>query len=142
VNQVVLEKEIGYIIYRTALAVRSALQRTLKERGFDVTPEQCGILRVLQEKEGLSQKEIGNLVFKDKPNITRMLDALEGKGLIRRHRSDRRQYAVFLTETGKALMAEIQPILLQMRQKTVEGLLSREIATLEATLDKIYKNIA
>jgi DNA-binding MarR family transcriptional regulator len=141
VNQVVLEKEIGYIIYRTALAVRSALQRSLKARGFDVTPEQCGILRVLHEKEGLSQKEIGNLVFKDKPNITRMLDALERKGLIRRHRFDRRQYAVFLTEPGKALMAEIQPVLQQMRQKAVDGLLSSEIKVLEVILDKIYKNI-
>ena len=74
-EQYSIEKSIGFIIYRSALKMKSTLQRILKDRGFDITPEQWGILRVLREEEGISQKEIGDRLFKDKPNVTRMLDA-------------------------------------------------------------------
>ena len=91
-----IEKSTGFIIYRTALAMRASLQRVLKEQEFDITPEQYGILMLLREEEGLSQKEIGDVLFKDKPNISRMLDALERKRLILRQSSDRRSFAIFL----------------------------------------------
>ena len=137
-----VEKSIGFIIYRTALAMKAALQRTLKERGFDITPEQFGILHVLREEEGLSQREIGNILFKDKPNVSRMLDALERKRLIFRQPTDRRRYAIFLTEEGKKLIEESFPIGPQLVEKAINGLLAREIESLESMLDKIYGNIS
>jgi DNA-binding MarR family transcriptional regulator len=137
-----VEKSIGFIIYRTALAMKAALQRTLKERGFDITPEQYGILHVLWEEEGLSQREIGNILFKDKPNVSRMLDALERKRLIFRQPTNRRRYAVFLTEEGKGLTEKILPIGLELRDKAINGLLVREVEALENTLNKIYGNFS
>jgi DNA-binding MarR family transcriptional regulator len=137
-----IEKSTGFIIYRTALAMRSILQRALKEQGFDITPEQYGILSLLREEEGLSQKEIGKILFKDKPNISRMLDALERKRLILRQPTDRRRYAISLTDEGKKLAAEILPCRLQLAEKALNGLLAREIETLESLLNKIYENIA
>jgi DNA-binding MarR family transcriptional regulator len=137
-----VEKSIGFIIYRTALAMKATLQRTLKEQGLDITPEQYGILHVLQEEAGLSQKEIGNILFKDKPNISRMLDALERKGLIFRQPIDRRKFAIFLTEAGRKLAAEILPIGLQLGEQAIKGLLVRELEALESMLNKIYGNIA
>jgi DNA-binding MarR family transcriptional regulator len=137
-----VEKSIGFIIYRTALAMKSALQRTLKERGFDITPEQFGILHVLREEEGLSQREIGNILFKDKPNVSRMLDALERKRLIFRQPTDRRRYSIFLTEEGKKLIEGSFPIGLQLIEKAINGLLAREIESLEGMLNKIYENVS
>lgn len=137
-----IEKSIGFIIYRTALAMKAVVQRTLKERGFDITPEQFGILDVLREEEGLSQREIGNILFKDKPNVSRMLDALERKRLIFRQPTDRRRYAIFLTEEGKTLIEEIRPIGLQLIEKAINGLLAREIESLEGMLNKIYENVS
>jgi DNA-binding MarR family transcriptional regulator len=137
-----IKKSTGFIIYRTALAMRGALQRTLKEQGFDITPEQYGILMLLREEEGLSQKEIGDVLFKDKPNISRMLDALERKRLILRQSTDRRTFAIFLTEGGKKLAEEILPIKLQLEKKALNGLLAREIEALESIINKIYGNIA
>jgi len=137
-----IEKSTGFIIYRTALAMRGALQRVLKEHGFDITPEQYGILMLLREEEGLSQKEIGDVLFKDKPNISRMLDALERKRLILRQSIDRRSFAIFLTEEGKRLAETILPIKLQLEEKALKGLLAREIETLESIINKIYRNIS
>ena len=137
-----IEKSTGFIIYRTALAMRSALQRALKEQGFDITPEQYGILGLLREREGLSQREIGNILFKDKPNISRMLDTLERKRLILRLPTDRRKYAIFLTDEGKKLAEEILPLRQKLTEKSLNGLLAREIETLESLLNKIYGNIS
>jgi DNA-binding MarR family transcriptional regulator len=136
-----IEKTTGFIIYRTALAMKGAFERTLKEQGFDITPEQCGILSLLREEEGLSQKEIGTILFKDKPNISRMLDILERKRLISRQATDRRRYAIFLTEEGKQLIDKVHPLKLQLGEKILKGLLTREIEALETILDKIYRNI-
>jgi len=137
-----VEKSIGFIIYRTALAMKATLQRTLKERGFDITPEQYGILHVLREEAGLSQKEIGNILFKDKPNVSRMLDALERKRLIFRQPIDCRKYAIFLTEEGKRLIEETLSIGLELGERAIKGLLGRELESLEGMLNKIYENIA
>jgi DNA-binding MarR family transcriptional regulator len=137
-----IEKSTGFIIYRAALAMKGALQRALKEQGFDITPEQYGILMLLREEEGLSQKEIGDVLFKDKPNISRMLDALERKRLILRQSTDRRSFAIFLTGEGKKLAEEILPIKLELEKKTLTGLLARELELLESLVNKIYGNIA
>lgn len=137
-----IEKSTGFIIYRAALAMKGALQRVLKEHGYDITPEQYGILMLLREEEGLSQKEIGDVLFKDKPNISRMLDALERKRLILRQSTDRRSFAIFLTGEGKKLAEEILPIKLELEKKALNGLLGREIEVLESLINKIYGNIA
>lgn len=137
-----IEKSLGFIIYRTALAMRGAMQRALKEQRFDITPEQFGILLLLQEAEGLSQKEIGSILFKDKPNISRMLDVLERKKLIFRQPADRRRFSIFLTEEGKKLTEKILPVRLKLREQAFDGLLARELEILEGLLNKIYGNIS
>jgi DNA-binding MarR family transcriptional regulator len=109
---------------------------------LDITPEQCGILHVLREEAGLSQREIGNILFKDKPNVSRMLDSLERKRLIFRQPTDRRRFSIFLTEEGKKLAEEILPIGLQLEEQSINGLLAREIESLESILNKIYGNVS
>jgi DNA-binding MarR family transcriptional regulator len=99
-------------------------------------------LGLLREREGLSQREIGNILFKDKPNISRMLDTLERKRLILRLPTDRRKYAIFLTDEGKKLAEEILPLRQKLTEKSLNGLLAREIETLESLLNKIYGNIS
>ncbi len=140
-NRYSIDKSIGFIIYRTALKMKSTLQRILKDRGFDITPEQWGILRVLWEEEGLSQKEIGDRLFKDKPNVTRMLDALERKRLIFRQPTDRRRYSIFLTKEGKKLQAELLPIVLQVQETATNSLTKSDLATLQNLLNIIYGNL-
>ena len=136
-----IEKAFGFIVYRTALRLKSALHRTFKDQGFDITPEQWGILRVLWEDEGLSQREIGDRLFKDKPNVTRMLDVLERKGLIFRQPTDRRRYAIYLTKEGKKLQEELLPIVLQVQETATNSLTKSDLATLQNLLNIIYGNL-
>lgn len=138
-----IQDSLGFIIYRTALALKSALQRCFKENGYEITAEQWGIIRHLGEEDGLSQREIGEKAAKDKPNVTRMLDALEKKNLILRapDPKDRRKYCIYLTKEGKHLQELLLPLTQNLREKATQDLRPQELELLKLTLNKIYQNI-
>ena len=138
-----IQDSLGLMIYRTALALKSALQRCFKENGFEITAEQWVIMRHLWEEEGLSQREIGEKAAKDKPNITRMLDALEKKRLIFRQPDprDRRKFCVYLTKEGKQLHERLLPLSQTLREQVTRSLSRPEIDRTKETLSKINRNI-
>ena len=138
-----IQESLGFIIYRTALTLKTALQRCFKENGYEITAEQWGIIRHLGEEDGLSQREIGEKAFKDKPNITRMLDALEKKHLIFRQPDprDRRKYCIYLTKQGKQLHERLLPLTQTLRQRALQNMPQAEIELLRNNLNKIYKNL-
>jgi DNA-binding MarR family transcriptional regulator len=133
---------LGFIIYRTALALKSALQRSFKENGYEITGEQWAIIRHLWEEEALSQREIAEKTSKDKPNITRMLDALEKKHLILRQSDprDRRKYCIYLTKEGKQLYERLLPLTQSLRQRVTQNLAPAEIDLAKEILNKVYHN--
>jgi DNA-binding MarR family transcriptional regulator len=135
---------LGFIIYRTALALKAAFQRFLKVNGYEITAEQWGIIRHLGAEEGLSQREIAEKVAKDKPNITRMLDAMEKKHLIFRQADprDRRKYSVYLTKEGRQLHERLFPLTQELRARVTKHLAPQEIDLLKELLNKIHQNIA
>ncbi len=138
-----LQDSLAFILYRTALALKAALQRFFRENDCEITAEQWGILRHLWEEEGISQREIGEKTAKDTPNITRLLDAMERKRIIFRQPDprDRRKYCIYLTKEGKQLHARLLPKVLTLREQVMVDLQPQEIALVKATLNKIYHNI-
>jgi DNA-binding MarR family transcriptional regulator len=138
-----IKDSLGFIIYRTALALKAAMQHSFAENGYEITPEQWGIIRHLWEEEGLSQREIGEKASKDKPNITRMLDALEKKRLIFRQPDprDRRKYCIYLTKEGKQLHERLFPLAQNLRERATRNLPQQEIDLLKDILNKIHQNI-
>jgi len=134
---------LGFLIYRTALALKSALQRCFRENGQEITAEQWGIIRHLWEEEGLSQREIGEKASKDKPNITRMLDALEKKRLIFRQPDprDRRKFCIYLTKEGKQLHERLFPLARDLRDRIIQDLSRSEMDLMKKVLDRINRNI-
>ncbi len=79
--------------------------------GFDLTPQQYNVLRLLRAEhpESVPTLKLLDRLVARAPVITRMLDKLEARGLIRRARSltDRRTVLVGITESGLALVGEI-----------------------------------
>jgi DNA-binding MarR family transcriptional regulator len=138
-----IKDSLGFVIYRTALSLKSALQRSFKQNGVEITAEQWGIIRHLWEEEGLSQREIGEKASKDKPNITRMLDALEKKRLIFRQPDpqDRRKFCIYLTKEGKQLHERLFPLACGLRERATHNLSQPEMDLLKRVLDKINRNI-
>lgn len=97
---------VGFIMGVTYRKIAALLQHRLK--GYEITPEQWSVLNQIDSSEGLIQKEIAERTGKDKPTTTRILDHLEGKGLIFKKigPQDRRSYVVYSTDRGKELIRD------------------------------------
>jgi len=137
-----LDESLGFIISRTSTRYKNELGRRLKP--FDVTPEQWVTLRRLREQDGLTQKELSDKIFKDQPTITRILDKLERKRLIRRSPcpEDRRIFRIHLTDQGGDLLEQLMAVSLQVREDACRGVSERELAALKAALNRIWSNLA
>jgi DNA-binding MarR family transcriptional regulator len=75
----------------------------------DAHPGQAMLLRILHGREGLSQRELGDMLFLGKPTITAMLQRMERAGTIVREQDpdDQRITRVRLTDEGRRLDAEL-----------------------------------
>jgi len=137
-----LDNSLGFIISRTSMRYKNELGRRLKS--FDVTPEQWVTLHRLREQDGLTQKELADRIFKDQPTITRILDKLEQKQLIRRSANpeDRRVFRINLTDQGGNLLEQLMTVSLQVREDACQGVTDQELTALKATLNKIWSNLA
>lgn len=74
--------------------------------------------------------------------MTRMLDRLEGKGLLRRRRSDvdRRVVHLELTPKGSEIASQIMPIVTEELNRQLSGFSAEERATLIRLLERMLAN--
>jgi DNA-binding MarR family transcriptional regulator len=102
-------QQVVVALLRTADLVRRIVGRVLEP--FDITPQQYNVLRILRGagERGLPTLEIGERMIEQTPGITRLLDRLEAKELVRRERcrEDRRQVLCWLTPTGLELVERL-----------------------------------
>ncbi|KZE79416.1 MarR family winged helix-turn-helix transcriptional regulator [Paenibacillus elgii] len=136
-----LEKYIGVIVHRADLKLNNYYQKVVNP--FDITVDQWEILVILWEKEGITQKELAERLYKDQTNIARMLFKLEKKGFVHRvtHETDRRSLRVYLTPKGREIKGDILAPSIEAYKKTVEGLSEEEVETFRRILAVMYNNV-
>ncbi|MCI2398459.1 MarR family transcriptional regulator [Aliiroseovarius subalbicans] len=76
---------------------------------LDLTQDQFIVMMTLAEGDGVNQTEIGKRVRLKNYTVTRVLDALEARGLVERQadKTSRRAHLVVLTGEGQALMPRL-----------------------------------
>jgi DNA-binding MarR family transcriptional regulator len=104
-----IEDDAFVHLQRTADALMQGVAATLKPRGL--SPAQYNVLRILRGAEpgGLACRKIAERMITRDPDITRLLDRLEDRGLAARSRekADRRVITTRITETGLRLLKEL-----------------------------------
>lgn len=104
-----LEEEAALNIIRTAETLGQAMAAFLRD--FELSPTQYNVLRILRgaEPAGATCTQIGERMINHDPDITRLLDRLETRGLAARERSteDRRVVRTRVTRQGLDLIAGI-----------------------------------
>lgn len=119
---------------RRALDAYGALQRVAAlsathveaaTHAFGLSASQFGVLETLQQRGPVHQQELAEALGRSKAQMTAIIDALEGRGLVRRerHAVDRRFISVYLTEAGHVLLADVGPV----RTDAIVGLM-RELS--------------
>jgi DNA-binding MarR family transcriptional regulator len=104
-----IEQEVFLNIQRTADAMIQEVLDVLRPFGLSVT--QYNVLRILRGAgtTGVTCKDIASRMITRDPDITRMLDRLERRGLLTRNRAkeDRRFVSIRITPEGLALLKEL-----------------------------------
>jgi DNA-binding MarR family transcriptional regulator len=101
------------------------------------------VLGPIWQLESASQKELGEMCFKDKTNITRIIDALEEKSLVVRveDQIDHRIKRVVLTNAGKQLFYDVLPIMEKTREEVRANISDDDIDIFKRVLSKILNNL-
>jgi DNA-binding MarR family transcriptional regulator len=113
-------------LLRTTDMLSRGLVMVLKTE--DVSPTQYNVLRILRgAAEGLPCGEIANRMITRDPDVTRLLDRLEKRGLISRCREskDRRTVMARITPEGLKVLARLDGPVLAAHRKQL-GHLGRE----------------
>jgi len=97
----------GYMLRRAQLAVFQDFWRSYA--AFDIRPAQYAVLLIIERNPGLRQSQISSALNIKRANLVALLDSLESRGLAKRVpvASDRRSYALHLTDDGVAMMGKL-----------------------------------
>ncbi|QQT27095.1 MarR family transcriptional regulator [Sphingobacterium spiritivorum] len=137
------EDFFNFLTGKATTALTRRLQQNLKESGINITAEQWSILYNLWQEEGLTQQELANRTFRDKPSVTRLINNLEKLNLVIRvnDRGDRRSNLIYLTKSGR----QIKHKGLEQASKTISealtGVSPEAIHSAHDTLSKVYVNL-
>lgn len=135
------ENSVGYLINRVAHSLALELDRRMSNIGL--TDAQWKPLLLLHQGSCLTAADIARHSCHDTGAVTRVLDRLEAKALIRRVRSDsdRRIVNLELTEAGSQLAAEIPVILSALLNQALTGFSQDEFSQFSELLKRAFDNI-
>lgn len=127
---------------KVSAAINRKLVRNFREAGLDITPEQWTVLLYLWEKDGVSQQELCNATFKDKPSMTRLIDNMEKQNLVVRiaSKDDRRTNLVHLTRFGRELETQARLVSTRTLKEALQGVTSEELSISQEVLRKVFSN--
>lgn len=133
----------SFITGVASTAIARRLQKNFKQHGIDITIEQWSVLYHLWKRDGLSQQELCNATFRDKPSITRLVDNLEKLKLVKRVASveDRRINMICLSEAADSLRDQTMEMANQTLNEALGGVSAEEIETCKSVLQRVYDNL-
>jgi DNA-binding MarR family transcriptional regulator len=138
-----LEEETTLNIARTADLLMQKLGDVLKPHNLSST--QYNVLRILRGAgaEGASCKDIGSRMVTRDPDITRMMDRLEKRGLLMRDRAkeDRRVVTHKLTPAGLELVNALDGPVDTANQETMRHMSRAKLRELVGLLEELREGL-
>jgi DNA-binding MarR family transcriptional regulator len=138
------EQEAILALQRTTDLLRRHFTQVIGPHG--ISPQQYNVLRILRGAgaAGTPTLDIADRMIEKTPGITRLLDRLEGKHLVRRRRcpEDRRQVLCWITESGLKLLAELDKPVSDPGPRYLQSLSSDEVRQLIDMLERIRAALA
>ena len=136
-----LEAQVFVSLMRAADALARGAEALLKP--FSLSGTQYNILRILRGagKQGLACREVGGRLISRDPDLTRLLDRLESRGLIARAREaqDRRVVRTRITAEGLRLLAELDKPVRELHRRQLGHLPVNQLRQLSNLLDRARK---
>lgn len=140
-NDLLFEESVGYQIRQTHRYLQRYLQQKIEPYG--ITPGMWYFLRALWYEDGLTQRELSNVVGTMEPTTLAAIKSMESIGLIERKRNakDRRKINVFLTPKGISLKDELLPMARNVVHDALKGFADEQREALFEMLTAIQTNL-
>jgi DNA-binding MarR family transcriptional regulator len=106
---------------------------------LELMPAHAGIFRILAATPAITQQALATALGTLPSRLVAIVDELESKGFLERrpHESDRRSYALHLTDKGKSTLQAIGRIAREHQQALLEALSEEEQRTLCVLLQRV-----
>jgi DNA-binding MarR family transcriptional regulator len=131
--------EAAVALLKTADVVRRSIGGYVEAEG--ITTQQYNVLRILRGAgdAGIPTLDIVDRMIEKTPGITRLLDRLEAKKLVRRERcpADRRQVLCWITDEGLGILERLDLPVNEGEKRAIGRLGRRDIETLLSLLERI-----
>lgn len=136
------EDSLGRLLADVSRQILAGFDEEMAAQGMGITGAQWVILMRLSRGCASTAAELCRLGRCDTGSMTRMLDRLEEKGLVRRVRSrqDRRITRLELTEAGLALLPHLPPVAIKVLNAHLRGFSRAELDQLKAFLLRMRAN--
>lgn len=140
-NEEIVARRVWFRLARLSSQGKAATAAKLA--ALDLSVPQCDVLTTLTEREGVSQQELAQRLYVTKGNISGLLDRLERLGLVERRATpgDRRQYAIALTDAGRAKAQAAIAIQLDIVARSVGRLPRESLERFEALIVQIRDHL-
>lgn len=139
-----LEEEVFVGLQLVADRVMAPWASYLRETA-DLTPVQYNVLRILRGAgaEGLWAGEVAERLVARSPDVTRLLDRLERRGLVHRSRDpdDRRVVRVRITPAGKDQLAGLDDVGRRRLAANFRHIDRGDLEVLRDTLERILETV-
>lgn len=131
------ENDVLWASLKLARLIKGKMQYDLKD--YDITSDQWIILHFISKKEGLNQKKLAEISYKDRTVIARILKILENKGLIEKKVSyhDKREFLIYLTDDGKDLYFETMAVINQNSSEVNDFFSESKLEDFKSSLNEL-----
>lgn len=131
--------ELGNMMREVIRVSKKRFEEQLHE-DIKISTEQLGLLHAISIKEDdVIQKDMAEVMGKDKSAILRLIDSLEEKGLVRRVADikDRRKNYLMVTKLGQRVIDQYMKVYFDLMEELQEGLTPSEIDTFHKIINHI-----
>lgn len=138
-----LSKEIAVYLNLAACKLKQYTSAMLRQSNIGLTPEQFLVIDILWNQGPMSQQKIADSIRKDKNSVTKLVDALEKKELVRREQDsrDHRSKIITLTKKAEGMKLDAKEKGISMLDNMLEGISEEELRNFLDTLNKMTVNM-
>lgn len=135
------ERSLGYLVNHLARLLARALHDQIAPHG--VVPGQFAQLLALYERDGLTQRELCEVVRIEQPTMAATLKRMERDGLIERvpDPEDGRRVRIVLTEHARALEVDLAAAARRVNAAAAEGISAEEVETFLSVVTRLVGNL-
>lgn len=134
-----LDESVGFLLQQASNTIDRTLTEGLKQKCPDSTAAQWKILMLIGNRKCRTAAALSSVINCDMGSVSRMLDRLEAKGLVKRTRStsDRRRIDLTLTDAGMELFPRLPEASVDMMNELLKDFTEKEVEQFKLFLRRI-----